>query len=60
MQQLEFNKEELGVTSVHFRPDYGLILIKMDLSRLNINPEHASFIDLDVGSELCLEMKFHT
>ena len=31
----------------------------MDLSRLNINLEHASFIDLDVSQDLCLEIKFN-
>ena len=58
LQQLDFNKEELGVTSVEFKPEFGFILIKMNLSVLNINPEHASFIDLDVTQDLCLEIKF--
>ena len=58
LQQLEFNKDELGVSSVDFKPEFGFILIKMDLSRLNINLEHASFIDLDVTQDLCLEIKF--
>ena len=57
--QLEFNKQELGVTDVHFEPDLGLILIKIDLSSLNIDPEHASFIDLDLTKELNFEIKFH-
>ena len=47
------------MTSVHFEPEFGFILIKMDLSSLNIDPEHASFIDLDLTKELNLEIKFH-
>ena len=58
LQQLEVNKDDLGVTCVDFKPEFGYILIKMDLSRLNINLEHASFIDIDVTQDLCLEIKF--
>ena len=47
------------MTDVHFEPDLGLILIKIDLSSLNIDPEHASFIDLDLTKELNFEIKFH-
>ena len=41
LQQLEVNKDDLGVTCVEFNPEFGYILIKMDLSRVNINLEHA-------------------
>ena len=58
LQQLEVNKDDLCVTCVDFKPEFGYILIKMDLSRLNINLEHASFIDIDVTQDLCLEIKF--
>lgn len=59
LAQLEINKEELGVTEVHFEPAFGLIFIKMDLRNLNIDPEYASFIDLDVNKTLNFEIKFH-
>ena len=59
LAQLEVNKEDLGVSQVIFEPAYGLILIKLDLKSLNINPEHASFIDLEVNAPLNFEIKFH-
>ena len=53
------NKDELGVSDVFFEPAYGLILIRLNLKNLSINPEHASFIDLDVNQPLNFEIKFH-
>ena len=49
LNQLSVNKEELGVSDVFFEPAYGMVLIRLNLANLNINPEHASFIDLDLN-----------
>ena len=57
--QLEVNKDRVGVHGVHFHPEFGFLFIQLDLSSLNIDPQHASFIDLDVTLPLNLEIKFN-
>ena len=59
LNQLLVNKEDLGVSDVFFEPAYGMVLIRLNLANLNINPEHASFIDLDITQPLNFEIKLH-
>ena len=42
-----------------YQPKFGFILIKLDLKSMNIDPENASFIDLDISKTLNLEIKFN-
>ena len=45
--------------SVHFHPDFGFLLIKIDPRIFNISDEHASFIDLKLDRTINLELKFN-
>lgn len=60
MQQLNINKQDLGVQSVHLVPEMGLFMVKFDMRGLGISPQYASFIDLDISKNLNLEMKLNT
>lgn len=42
-----------------YQSKFGFILIKLDLESMNIDPENASFIDLDISKTLNLEIKFN-
>ena len=59
LQQLEVNKEDYGVESVHFHPEFGFLFIKIDPRSFNISEEHASFIDLKLDRTINLELKFN-
>ena len=46
--------------SVHIVPEMALVMIKFDLSRMRIQPQHSKFIDLETSKPLNLEMKLNT
>lgn len=56
---LEGRKQEFGVQSIHFHPEYALLMIKLDLVALQVSPTHASFLGLDIKRPLNLEMTFN-
>ena len=60
LEQLEDNKQEVGVTSIHWHPELSLAMVKIDLKVIGINAEEALFISLDVEKPLNLEMKINT
>ena len=45
--------------SIHFHPEFALLLIKIDPRSFNISDEYAGFIDLDMNQTINLEMKFN-
>ena len=49
----------MGVKSVHWHPELGLVMVKIDLRSLAISIEHAAFIDLDITQTLNLEIKLN-
>ena len=45
--------------SVHFHPEFALLMIKVDPRSFNISEEYAGFLDLDLNETINLEMKFN-
>ena len=59
IEQLNVNKDNYAISEIISQPKFGFILIKLDLGAINIDPENASFIDLDITKTLNLEMKLN-
>ena len=45
--------------SIHFHPEFALLLIKIDPRSFQMSDEFAGFIDLDLNQTINLEMKFN-
>ena len=45
--------------SIHFHPEFALLLIKIDPRSFHMSDEFAGFIDLDLNQTINLEMKFN-